>query len=168
MDIVEGFLFLVILFEVVACLIGLVLLGCVHALLTRTGDRLHRLGILVLVAVLGFALLMQTDAPTLLIGALAFGVPVTVLAPPFVFSGRSSETPGFRRVLACGILVSAAGIVLPFLFVSSGLSMVPAIYWHTPLSNGVIYAGVMALDIGLAMLMYRALGWKGAAPYISE
>ncbi|WP_298665520.1 hypothetical protein [uncultured Methanofollis sp.] len=162
MDIVEGFLFLVILFELVACLIGLVLLGCVHTLLTRTGDRLHRLGILVLVTVVGFTLLMQTDAPTLLIGALAFGVPVAVLVPPFVVSNRSGETPGFRRVLACNIQVSVVGFFFPFLLVSSGLSMVPAIYWHTPLSNGVIYACVMALNIGLATLLYRFLGWKGA------
>ncbi|WP_067049155.1 hypothetical protein [Methanofollis ethanolicus] len=162
MDVVEGFFFLVILFEVVACVIGLVLLGCVHALLTRTGDRLHRLGILILLAVLGFALLMQTDAPTLLIGTLAFGVPVAVLIPPFVVSGRSGETPGFRRVLACGILVSVVGIFFPILLVSSGLSMVPAIYWHTPLSNAVIYACVMAVNVGLAELAYRILGWRGA------
>ncbi|WP_342678594.1 hypothetical protein [Methanofollis sp. UBA420] len=162
MDVVEGFLFLVILFEVVACLIGLVLLGCFYTILAKTGDRLHHLGILILLAVLGFALLMQTDAPTLLIGALAFGVPVAVLVPPFVVSGRSGETPGFRRVLVCDILVSVVGIFFPFLLVSSGLSMVPAIYWHTPLSNGVVYACVMAVNVGLATLLYRFLGWRGA------
>ena len=109
----------------------------------------------------GFLLFMQVDAPMLLLGALIFVVPMAVLIPPFVFSDWFGGEVRFTRILICDILVSFVGVFLPFLLVWSGLSMVPAIYWHTPLSSGLVYACVIALDIGLAAGIYRGLGWGG-------
>ncbi|KAF1073845.1 hypothetical protein [Methanogenium sp. MK-MG] len=57
---------------------------------------------------------------------------MAVLILPFVFSHWFGKEVRFTRILICDILVSAVGIVLPFLVVRSGLSMVPALYWHTP------------------------------------
>jgi hypothetical protein len=164
MDVAEGFLYIVIILEIIACFMGAVLLGIIYAILTRMKDRFLRLGILVLAAALGFVVLMGIDAPMLLTGALIFVVPVSVLVPPFVFPGRTGVPPGFGRILLCYVVVSVIGIFLPFLLVMSGLSMVPEIFWHTPLSNGMIYACVTALDTGLASLMYRVIATRKVIP----
>ncbi len=155
----EGFLGLVILFEIVACIVGVALLSLVYAVLSRTDNRMIRVGLPALAIAAGFLLLMPLDAPMLLVGALIFVVPMAVLIPPFVFSDWFGEEVRFTRVLTCDIVVSVAGATLPFLLVLSGLSMVPAVYWHTSLSNGAVYACVIALDIALAVLIYRGLGW---------
>ncbi|MDE4908149.1 hypothetical protein L0665_05945 [Methanogenium marinum] len=161
---VEGFLFMVILFEIVAGIMGVVLLSIVYAVLSRTENRIIRLGLPALVMAAGFVLFMPIDVPMLLVGALIFVVPMAVLIFPFVFSHWFGEDVRFTRILICDILVSVVGVFLPHLLVWSGLSMVPAIYWHTPLSNGIVYACVIALDIGLAAIIYRGLGWGGKIP----
>ncbi|WFN33848.1 hypothetical protein L1S32_08330 [Methanogenium sp. S4BF] len=161
MDVVDGFLFLVILLEIIACLMGVVLLSFVYAVLSRTKNRMIRFGLPALVMAAGFVLFMPGDAPMLLVGALISVVPMAVLIPPFVFSGWFGEGVRFTRILICGILVSVIGAFLPFFLVWSGLSMVPAIYWHTPLSNGLVYLCVIALDVGLAAMVYRGLKWGG-------
>jgi len=157
----EGFLGLVILFVIIAGILGVVLLSLVYAILSRTNNRMIRIGLTAVVMGAGFLLLMPLDAPMLLVGALVFVVPMAVLIPPFVDFPRSGDDVRFTRVLTCDILVSAVGASLPFLLVLSGLSMVPALYWHTPLSNGAVYACVIALDILLATLIYHGLGWGG-------
>lgn len=161
---VEGFLGMVILFEIVACIMGVVLLSVVYAVLSRTKNRMICIGLPALVMAAGFALLMSIDTPMLLVGALIFAVPVAVIIPPFVFSDWFGEDVRFTRILICDILVSAVGIFLPFFLVWSGLSMVPVLFWHTPLSNGLVYACVVALDVGLAACVYRGLGWGGVTP----
>ncbi len=158
---VEGFLFMVVLFEIVACLMGVVLLSFGFAIISRTKNRMIRLVLPALVMAAGFVLFMPIDAPMLLVGALIFVVPMAVLIPPFVFSHWFGEDVRFSRILICDILVSVVGICLPYLLVWSGLSMVPEMYWHTPLSNGAVYACAIALDIGLAAIIYRGLGWGG-------
>lgn len=163
---VEGFLGMVILFEIVAGIMGVVLLSLVYAVLRRTKNRTVRVGLPALVMAAGFLLLMRLDAPMLLVGALIFVVPVAVLIPPFVFSDwfGGDVKLKFTRILICYLLVALVGVFLPFLLVSSGLSMVPAIFWHTPLSNALVYVCVIALDVGLAAGIYRGLGWGGVMP----
>lgn len=161
---VEGFLFMVILFGIIACLIGAVVLCIAYATLKRTKIPIIRTGIITLILVFGFLRLMPLDAPMLLLGALASVVPMAVLVHPFVFPdlfpGRTNDTPRFARILLCYILVSAVGFFLPFIIVASGLSMMPEIYWHTPLSNGAVYACVIIFDVGLAEIFYRVMGRK--------
>ncbi|WOF17267.1 hypothetical protein F1737_11555 [Methanoplanus sp. FWC-SCC4] len=172
---VEGFIFIVIFMGVVACLIGAVVLAITYAVLKRIKNPVLRTGIIILVLIFGFLRLMPLDAPTLLTAALMFTVPVAVLVPPFIlpglfkgrFSGRFSGSsqqiadnePRFSRLLLCHIIVSAAGFFLPFILVKSGLSMMPEIYWHTPLSNGIVYAGAFILDVALAGIFFRIVGW---------
>ena len=156
---VEGFLGMVILFEIIAGIMGVVLLAVVYAVLSRTKNRIIHIGLPALVMAAGFVLFMPVEVPMLLVG-----VPMAVLIPPFVFSDWFGGDVRFTRILICDILVSAVGVFLPHLLVWSGLSMVQAIYWHTPLSNGLVYACVIALDIGLAAGIYRGLGWGGITP----
>ena len=160
MDVVDGFLFLVITLQIFAGIVGIVLLALVYAVISRTKNRTIRLVLPTLVMVAGFLFLMPNDAPMLLVGALVFVVPMAVLIPPFVFSHWFGDDVRFTRILICDLLVSAIGVCLPHLFVWSGLSMVPAIFWYTPLSNGIIYACVIALNVGLAAGVYQMFGWR--------
>lgn len=164
----EGFLGMVILFEIVACLMGVVLLSIVYAVLSRTKTPMIRLGLPALVMAAGFLLVMQIDVPMLLVGALIFVAPMAVLIPPFVFSDWFGGDVWFTRILICDILVAVVGVFLPHLLVSSGLSMVPAIFWHTPFSNALVYACVVALDVGLAAGIYHGMGWRGLTPRPDE
>lgn len=160
MDVVDGFLFLVILLQIIAFLIGVVLLSVVYAVISRTKNRMVHLLLPPLVMGAGFLFLMPNDAPMLLVGALIFVVPMAVLIPPFVFSNRFGEKIRFTRILICDLMVSVVGVFLPYLLVSSRLSMIPAIFWHTPLSNGLIYGGLIALNVGLATGFYQFFVWR--------
>lgn len=103
MDVVDGFLFLVILLQIIAFLIGVVLLSVVYAVISRTKNRMVHLLLPALVMGAGFLFLMPNDAPMLLVGALIFVVPMAVLIPPFVFSnrfGRKSGSPAFSSVIS--------------------------------------------------------------------
>ena len=71
------------------------------------------------------------------------------------FSSYSYVSPGMQD-----LLVSVTGAFFPYLIVWSGLSMVPAIFWHTPLSNGLIYACMITLNVGLAAGVYRIFVWR--------
>ncbi len=92
-------------------------------------------------------------------GALFLGTSLAVLVPPFLFPSSYDLPLSFRRIFRCYVVVAVFGALLPFLVVASGLSMVPVIYWHTPLSNGMIYLCLIVGEIGLAaivsLLMHR-------------
>lgn len=157
MDVVEGFLFLLIIFEFIAIFIGGLLLLFVYAILSCIKNRNLRLAVIVLVVALFFIWFTGIDASMLLLLSLGFAVPMAVLIPPFVFPRQEEEKTGLDQILICFVIVSAVGIFLPFITVFTGLSMIPFIYWHTPLSNGVVLFAAMILYTSLAFVIYRAL-----------
>ncbi len=56
--------------------------------------------------------------------------------------------------LVCYVLVAVMGVLLPFILIASGISMIPFIYWHTPFSNGLIYLCLMIGDVAAATVLY--------------
>lgn len=74
MDIAEGFLFLIILFELVIGVIGTVFLAGTYSLLRRSENHILRCAIPALGMGLNFILFMQVDASLLIAGALSFPV----------------------------------------------------------------------------------------------
>jgi len=164
MPFVDGLSGLVLLLEIFAFIAGLVILGIVYVILTKIGDRIVRLGVLLFAMVIGFSQLMNVDdGAMLLMGMILYGVPLAVLIPPFVTGTLPKELVSFNRIIICDIIVSSVGILLPHLLVSSGLTNVPSVSWHSPFANGLIYFGVMVLFIGIAMAVYLIMRDSNAA-----
>lgn len=155
MSFVDGLSGLVLLLEIFAFIVGFIILCILYVILTKIEGRILRLGILLFAMVIGFSQLVNVDdAPMFLMGMLMFGIPLAVLVPPFVSGTLPNESVSFNRVVVCDILVSIIGIFLPHLLTISGLTDAPSVYWHSPFNNGVIYAGVTALYIGISMAIY--------------
>jgi hypothetical protein len=156
MDVAEGFLYLVILIDLFMILVGGGVLAASAVLLRRIGHWQVRLGILVLGMALNFAYSARMDINWVFTSALYLGVPMAVLVPVFGFP--SGTVPGIRQLFAAYVPVAVLTAALPFAFIISGLSMVPFIYWHTPLSNGLLYNGLLIGVVGIAVLVYRVTG----------
>lgn len=156
----EGFLFIVILLEGVAIFIGAALLFILFIILRKIEYRILRFLIIFLVVLLGFIRIIEAGAPMILTFALAFGVPMAVLIPPFVLSEEKWRTISESVILTCYIAVSIIGALFPYILVASRLSMNPFIYWHTSLSNGIVLLAAMVIYISLALLVYRFLDRK--------
>jgi hypothetical protein len=111
-----------------------------------TNRLLHR-GIPVTVLVLGYLLTMHIDASLIVFGSFLLVGPMAALIPPFAVPGLTHPESRFRRILICYVAVSLFWIVLNFFFFSSGLAMNPEVFWDTPLSNAIIYAGIVYFNI---------------------
>ena len=156
----EGLIFMLVGFEVFAGLFGIGVLAIGFWILQRVRNPLLRLAILVPGMVLNGIYFLNADASWVIMGALFIGTPLAVLVPPFLFPSSSDLPLSFRRILRVYGGVWVVGAVLPFLFVASGLSMITVFYWHTQLSNGMIYLCLILGEIGLAamvsLLLHRA------------
>jgi len=157
MDIVEGFFYLIIIFEFIAGLVGLGVLSIVYVILKWTGNRWINLGILGIGLVLGGIYLTPVDAPGILLISLFFSLPLAVLVPPAIQPIRDGAFISFEHVVPCYAMVWTVGAVLPWVLVGSRISMNPFIYWHTPLSNALLYALAVLLFIVLAAAFYRLI-----------
>ncbi len=158
MDVVEGFIYIIIFISLVVFLAGGGVAVAAAAVLRHLDDRLLRAAFLAAGMALNFLLFAETDVSWLLIGALLIGTPMAVLVPPFLIFDRPGKSLRLSHVLVCYVLVAAPGILLPFALIASGLSMIPFIYWHTPLSNALLYLCLLLADIGVASVVYLLIG----------
>ena len=133
---------------------GVVVLSVVREILRWIPSRLLRAGIILGILAVGFLYLSRADTPTLLTGALAFVPPMAALVPLYLVDRGTGNDPGYSRIILCDLLVSAAGAVLLFFFDRSGLTMMPVVYWHTPVSNGMFYILAFLLCLAGAALVY--------------
>lgn len=154
MDVVEGFIYIIISIGLLVFLAGGGVAVAAYAVLRHLEERLMRAGLLAAGMALNFILFAQTDPSWLLIGALLIGTPMAVLVPPFLIFDRIGKDLRIFHVLICYVLVAVPGILLPFGLIASGLSMIPFISWHTTLSSGLIYLGLMLADIAVATAIY--------------
>jgi hypothetical protein len=150
-----GYLLLFIGFFLVVS--GSIEITVIYSILKRTTNRVIHVGIPAILLLLGFILLMRFDASLLIFGSLLFVAPMAALIPPLVIPGLIDPETGLDRILICNIFVSIFGAGLLIAFALSGLSMVPEVFWHTPLSNAIIFAGVIILDTLFAFLIYRIM-----------
>ncbi len=151
MDVVEGFIYIIIFIGLVAFLAGGGVAVAASAVLRHLDDRLLRAAILAAGMVLGYLLFMQTDAFWLLIGALIIGTPMAVLIPPFLIFDRAGERLRLSHVLVCYVLVAVPGVLLPFALFASDLSVLP-------LGGVLLYLCLLLADIAAASAVYLLIG----------
>lgn len=142
-------------------ILGGALLALIYLVSTRTPNRLLRAAAPVAVMLLGIIWLRDTDAGNIIAASVLFVAPMAALIVPFLFPGFTGPKTGIRRIVACDLIVSIVMVGFTFFFVLSGLSMIPWIYGHTPLSNSVVYACVIAADLVLAAVVYFILNRVG-------
>jgi hypothetical protein len=157
MDIVEGFLFLLIAIEVLGGLVGFGVLSIVHVVIRWTRRRSVNLLILGIGMLLSGVYIGRLDAPIMITLSLFVSVPLAALVPLTLSPVRDVNITPLVRIVPCYLVVWAVGAILPFALVASGLFMIPFIYWHTPFSNAVIYVVLMLVYIGIATLVYRLM-----------
>ena len=157
MDVADGFLYLIIIFEIIGGLVGFGILSIVHAILRWTRNRSINLAILGVGMVLIGVNLTRAEAPGVLVMSLFFSLPLAVLVPLAIPPIRDEAIVSLSRIIPCYVVVWAVGAALPFVLVGSGLSNIPFIFWHTPLSNTLVYALVMLTYIVLAAAVYRLM-----------
>ena len=140
---------------------GSIELTVIHSLLKRTTRRSIRLRIPIIILTAGFLLLMRLDAPLIIFGSILVSAPMAALVPTLVIPDLIDPEFGpnriLDRILICYIAVSLFTALLLFVFSLSGLSMVPAVFRHTPQSNAIIFAGVFILDSFVAFLLFRIM-----------
>ena len=136
---------------------GAALLALIWLVSTRAPNRFLRAAAPIAVMLLGIIWLKDTDAGNIIAASVLFVVPMAALIPPFLFPGFVGPETGIKRIVACDLVVSLFAVGFAFFFVLSGLSMIPWIYWHTPVSNGVIYLVVVAVDLLLAAGVYAGM-----------
>lgn len=158
MDVVEGFIYIIILIGLLVFLAGGGVAVAAYAVLRHLNDPLLRAGLLAAGMALNFILFAETDPSWLLIGALLIGTPMAVLVPPSLLFDRIGKDLRIFHVLICYVLVAVPGILLPFALIASGLSMIPFVSWQTPLGSGLIYLGLMLADIAVATAIYLLIG----------
>lgn len=142
-------------------ILGAALLALIYLVSTRTPNRLLRAAAPVAVMLLGIIWLKDTDAGNIVAASVLFVAPMAALIIPFLFPGFVGPKTGIRRIVACDLVVSIVMVGFTFYFVLSGLSMVPWIYGHTPLSNSVVYACVIAGNLLLAAAVYKGMNATG-------
>lgn len=154
-----GFLAVFIAATVFGGMLGCCVLTIAHTILARI--QTSRRQLVFLLAALGvvMALLVQLDTLMMMYVALAIAVPFAVLVLPLCFPQYIGGQPGMWRIVQCYLVIYIAGIIVSILFYDA---MMPWIFWHTPLSNSLIYVCLILGYTGLAMIVYRMLDrWKG-------
>lgn len=158
----EGMGYLLLFVGFFLVVFGTLELAVICSLLKRTTRRSIRLGVPAVLLGAGFLLLMRLDAPLVIFGSIVLVAPAAALLPTLVIPGPGD--PGPDRILVNYITVAVFNAGLLFVFMLSGLSMDPGIFWHTPLSNAIIFACVLLLDTLFALLVYRIM--QGIRPVI--
>ena len=141
-------------------IMGAALLALIWLVSTRTTNRYLRTAAPVFVMLLGILWLKDSDAGNIVAASVLFVAPMAALVPPFLFPSFTGPRTGIKRIVACDLVVSLFAVGFAFYFVMSGLSMVPEIYWHTPVSNFMVYlclvVGYVLIAAGVYAEMDRA------------
>ena len=138
-------------------MLGCCVLAIAHIILAQIQSRPSRLVFLLIAMAVGMVFLVQLDTLMMMDAALAFSVPFAVLVPSLCFSQYIGGQPGMWRILHCYITIYILGIIVSFIFYGTGLAMIPWIFWHTPLSNGLIYVCMILGYTGLAFVVFRVI-----------
>jgi hypothetical protein len=147
-----GYLLLFIGFFLVV--FGSIELTVIWSLMKKTTSRIIHQAIPAVLLPAGFLLLMRFDASLLIFGSVLLVAPMAALIPPLVIPDLTDAESGLDDILICYIFVSIFTAILLFAFSWSGVSMVPEVYGHTPLSNVAVFAGVVILDTLCAFFIY--------------
>ena len=150
----EGMGYLLLFIGFFLVVFGSIELTVIWFLIRRTTSCLLHRGIPVLLLLLGYLLLMGFDASLVIFGSLLLVAPMAALIPPLVNPRLIDPASGPDRILVCYLLISVFTAVLLFAFGLSDLAMAPEVWRHTPVSNAIIFAGVLILDTLAAFCIY--------------
>ncbi|HHV23464.1 MAG: hypothetical protein PHG79_02555 [Methanosarcina sp.] len=150
----EGFLYIIIFISFFMFLVGCTTLTFVYFLLPQIKNKLV---IILGGIVLNFALFMGGDINWLIIGTVCFAVPMTVLAPLVLIPTCLKKIPSFSRVFICYLIISVLYMILPFILIETEISMIPFLFFATPLSNGLVYICLIIGCFGLAVAFYKLI-----------
>lgn len=153
----EGFLYIIIFINFFMLLVGCTTLTLAYIILPQIKNKLFRIAIVLAGIVLNFTLFMNSEVNWLIIGAICFSVPVTVLTPLILIPNYLKTIPNFFQVLICYLIISVLYLILPFLLIETGISMIPFLYWATPLSNGLVYICLITGCFGLTVAVYKLI-----------
>jgi hypothetical protein len=150
----EGWAIIILYFMLFLIVLGAIELTVIYLILKRTPNRIIHLGIPAIVFLVGYFLLMNSDAAFLVFSSLLFVGPVAALIPPFAIPNLTDPKSRFMRILVSYIGVSVFGILYTAHFGLSKIWLDWDIYWHTPFSNAKIYAGLIIMDTIVAFIIY--------------
>jgi hypothetical protein len=153
----EGMGYLLMFAGFILVVVGSVGLTVIYSLLMMTTRRIIRWGVPIVVLIAGFLLLARLDAPLFIFGSILFTATMATLIPALVVPNLTDPESGIDRILICYLSVSVFDAVLLYGFMISGLSMVPAVFWHTPQSNAIIFTCVLILDVLAAYFFFRIM-----------
>jgi hypothetical protein len=164
----EGMGYLLLFIGFFLMVFGSLEIAAIYYFLKRTKNRILRFGIPVLVLLPGYFLVMGMDASTMIFLSIFFVGPMAALIPPLAVNDLTDPKSTLDRILICYIVIAVFEAVLLFAFSWSGLEMVHEVYWHTPLSNAVVFAGVLILDILVAFFLYGIMKAYRASHPVKE
>ena len=165
----EGMGYLLLFIGFFLVVFGSLEIAAISYFLKRTKNRFLQMGIPALVLLPGYLLLMRMDAQTMIFLSIFFVGPMAALIPSLVIPDLVKGESALDHILICYIVVAVFGAVLLFAFSWSGLSMAPEVYWHTPLSNALVFTGVVILDILVAVFMYGMIkAYRDSHPVTEE
>lgn len=138
-------------------LVGCTTLALAYVILLQVKNKLLSAAIILAGILLNFALFMDGEISWLIAGAICFAVPMTVLIPLVLVPEHLKKIPDFPRVFICYLFIFILYMILPFILIETEISMIPFLYWATPLSNGLVYICLMIGCFGLAVAVYRLI-----------
>jgi hypothetical protein len=138
-------------------LVGCTTLALAYVILPQVKNKLLSAAIILAGILLNFALFMDGEISWLIAGAICFAVPMTVLIPLVLVPEHLKKIPDFPRVFICYLFIFILYMILPFILIETEISMIPFLYWATPLSNGLVYICLMIGCFGLAVAVYRLI-----------
>jgi len=140
---------------------GMALLALFYLISTKTSNKRLCAAMPAFVMLAGFLWLKDVDASDIVAASVLFVAPMAALLVPFLFPEFTGPRTGANRIAACGLIVSLVAVGFTFFFMMSGLAMVPWIYWHTPVSNGLVYGGLVLGYTAVAAGIYAAMRRAG-------
>ena len=156
----EGFLYIIIFINFFMLLVGCTTLALAYIILPQVKNKLFSVAIILAGIILNFVLFMNGGISWLITGAICFAVPMTVLVPLIIIPKHLKKILNFSQVFICYLFISILYMILPFILIETEISMIPFLYWATPLSNGLVYVCLMIGCFGLAVAVYRLIKWR--------
>jgi hypothetical protein len=153
----EGFLYIIIFISFFMLLLGCTTLTFAYIILPQVKKKLFSISIILAGIVLNFTLFMNNGVSWLIIGAICFAVPVTILSPLILTPNHLKITPSYSQVLICYLIISILCLILPFILIETEIAMIPFLYWATPLSNGLVYICLIIGCFVLAVFIYKLI-----------
>jgi hypothetical protein len=154
----DGYILSVVLNGIMWICFGIIVLAPVHEIVIRLKNRILQIATPVLVAILGYFLLLGVYSVSVLLrGELVFGLPMAVLLALFVLPKRLIPSkPDFYSIAFCHILISVLGYITALSAPSENIILQSA--EQIRLTFAIWYTGIFILEFACASLVFIIMG----------